>query len=83
MKIMILTKTEKTGIRFTGREIKRDGNYFPETEACNQAKAVVWSSDESLFPNGVKYAKENGYTARIMDDCDDVLSIARKMEENA
>ncbi len=65
------------GARDTGRTVMRDGCYRAVYEACQQARALVWSRDESMWPRGRDWATANGYTATVMDDTDDVLDRAR------
>lgn len=75
--IAVLAWMADTGIRETGRLVYRDRNYVPEIESCPEPKACVWSSDPARFEEGETYAKENKMHLFILEDCPDVLNIAR------
>lgn len=85
-KAIVLMWKENTGIRLTGRLIKRDGNWFEETEACEKGYACVFSRDLKELGRAEDYAKgcgkdEGKVRVRIvvMEDTEDILERARKM----
>ena len=41
--VIVLSWYENTGIRMTGNLIKRDGNWFEETEPCKKGCACIFS----------------------------------------
>jgi hypothetical protein len=78
-RILVLAWTSLTGLRLTGRLIRRDGNDFPEFEPCPEAKACVWSRDLADRPRGEAYAAQEGANLLELEDTPDVLKIARRI----
>lgn len=80
MKSIILAKVTNDGVKFTGKTVKRDGNYFEETVPCPKAKALVWLSNwaEYDLEKAKEYAKENNYLVYLIEYGDKMLDEARE-----
>lgn len=77
--VIVLARMENTGVRETGRLIRRDCNYFPETEACMRPVSLVWSRDMSRLADAKVFARAEGFRVLVLDDTDDVLTVARNL----
>ena len=75
---IVWVKVEMTGLRKTGRMRVHDKNWFPEMEACPEAKALHYSSDISRLTEARKQAAQDGWDCVLMVDSDDVLQRARE-----
>jgi hypothetical protein len=64
MKTIVLAKVEMTGLRETGKFVRRDMNWFKEFEAAPEAKALVWllKGNESDEIKANTYAATEGYS---------------------
>ncbi len=64
---IVIAWKARTGMRKTGRMIKRDLNWFPEFEACEEAHAVIWlnAGTASDIASAEKYAATDGKTVRV------------------
>jgi hypothetical protein len=75
--VFVLAWVENDGFRPTGRHIQRDRNWVEETISCPRAHACVWSRDMDRQADGEALAASEGKTLLLLEDTDDVLSVAR------
>lgn len=79
--VIVLARLENTGLRTTGKLIRPDGvNWREETECCQVAKSMVWSSEmtRARLGQAEAFAAKEGYKVLILPDTSDVLEVARK-----
>jgi hypothetical protein len=79
--VWVLAWVEMDGIKQTGKMVRRDLNWFPETVAAMRGHACVWSRRFSDVARGQEHAKAEGKTFLCLEDTDDVLNIARLIVE--
>ena len=77
--IMVICWAEKTKLVETGQVYRPDGvNWEPRFDIQWEGKACVWSSEPKRFDDGYKHAKQEGYSALVLEDSNSVLNDARE-----
>lgn len=76
--LIVLARVEMSGVRTTGRMVKRDLNWFQEAVAAPEAKALVYSSDMADLEKARAYAATEGWSCWVMPNTEGVLQKARE-----